>query len=64
MFTVGQTLHLKVGAQGRKQEVRVVAAGGGHTTVQPEARVEDGMSYPERGKLKMYKDEDLAKELA
>jgi len=63
-FTVGQTIHLKVGTKGRKLEALVVATGGGNTTIRPVARVEDGMTYPERGKLKCYRDEDLVKELA
>lgn len=63
-FTVGQTIYLKVGEKGRKMEAMVIATGGGNTTIKHVARVEGGLTYPERGKLKCYRDEDLAKELA
>ena len=69
MFTLGQTLYLDLGPRG-KLEVKVIATGGGHTTVSTVGRWEGlekmnkmtpAVFYVERGAPKLYKDEDLAK---
>lgn len=62
MYTLGQTLFLDLGLRG-KQEVRVIATGGGHTTVLPLGRVDGSVFYGERGRPKAFKDADLAREV-
>jgi hypothetical protein len=58
MFTLGQTIKLKLPLQG-VVEAQVIATGGGNTTIAPKHCVVDGMEYPTSTRLRCFTDEEL-----
>lgn len=61
MFKIGQVLKLKLPATEGVIEAKVIATGGGNTTVRPERRMCEGYAYEVNKQLRCFTDEELTK---